>query len=156
LKNPFLDQNKIVTLDLNSRPILYHGQFQGYSQRLQPQTAERLSVMGLRFNRMISEELAVYGVMAGNSTVPAPLISPFSESQVIGQLAVMVAPETGELNLQRDWDVEPRGNMEGRNGFGISIAVPMVKFWHYRDQRSSAPSPAPPNLPSPPAAAQNQ
>jgi len=49
--------------------------------------------MGLRFDRMISEEMAVYDVIAGNSTVPAPLISPFSESEVIGQLAVMAAPE---------------------------------------------------------------
>ena len=85
-----------------------------------------LGLLGLRFNRMVSEDTALYDVMALDSTN-------HMDSEMIGQIAVIVSQGQEELDLGRYWEVEPLGIAEGTNTFGATLTVPRVRFWRYGD-----------------------
>ncbi len=126
LRNPYAHKNHIISMDVASWPILYNSQLMQYTGASNA-AGVRLGYSGIRLNRMLSENTALYDVM-GASAVGGP------ELELLGQLAVQ-GPSVSELNIQKFWDVEPLGIMEGTNGFGAQIQVPQVKFWRYTDER---------------------
>lgn len=134
VKNPFQDQHRIVSLELNARPILIDGQAVFYTAPIDPRMGEQYGWMGLRFNKMLSEGVAIYDVLGQNARG--------SDPDLLGQIAVIMAPRSQPPSLQQDWDVEPKGTIQGTNGFGASISIPVVKFWGYSNPRTiSVPAP---------------
>jgi hypothetical protein len=116
LKDPYIYKNKIVVLDVKREPILidiYNG----------PVYEEIPG--GLLFNRMISEDVALYDIMG--------LIAPAEDRNVkmLGQIAIGVPSNQHQLQTEYDWEVEPLGTMEGTNGFGATLQVPLVRFRRY-------------------------
>ena len=77
------------------------------------------------FNRMISEDTALYDYQGGPT-----------QNYLTGQIAVVVDPSF-EMELgpatYHDWKIEPLGTLAGTNGLGAPIEVPLVRFWGYCD-----------------------
>ena len=63
LKNPYQAKEKIVLLDLNSRPVLYDGAVIQYSGPVNPTIGARFGLMALRLDRMADENVALYNIM---------------------------------------------------------------------------------------------
>jgi len=136
LKNPYAYKNRVVRLKASSWPVLYNGQVMQYSEA-HNQGGIALGYAGVRFERMLSDGVALYDVLGAYAR------SGGSELQVLGQLGVGI-PSNGKLDVQRSWDVEPLGATEGRNAFGVLITVPVVKFWRYSDEKyANQPDPEP-------------
>lgn len=128
LKNPYSHKNHIVTLDAESWPTLYNGQLLQYSNG--GAGAVSMGYSGLRFKQMLDEQTALYDLMGMEMQGNSDLI-------FLGQMAIKGSP-SGELDVKRPWDVEPRGSLEGSNAMGGTVTVPAVKFWGYTDQRNAS------------------
>jgi len=126
IKNPYRYKKRLVMLDVTSRPVLYDGAVIQYAPGDDSRMGKSLGLLGLRFNRMVSEDTALYDVMALDSTN-------HMDSEMIGQIAVIVSQGQEELDLGRYWEVEPLGIAEGTNTFGATLTVPRVRFWRYGD-----------------------
>jgi hypothetical protein len=124
LRNPYQHKNRVILLDVMSRPVLYNGSVVQYAGGINPAVAARMGMFGLRFKRMLAEDTGLYDVMAIEATSN-------SEGEMVGQIAVVTPRELGELDLSRYWKVEPLGTVEGTNAFGAALTIPMVKFWGY-------------------------
>jgi hypothetical protein len=131
LKNPFGHQNQIVALNVIERPVMYNNSVIQYADigGADPRVATQLGLTGVRLNRMLPENIALYDIVGLNANYN-------SDSQVLGQLVVVLPMGKTELELGRYWDVEPLGVVDGTNGFGANIQVPRVRFWRYTDERS--------------------
>ena len=123
LKNPYQAKEKLVQLDLNSRPVLYNGTVIQYSGPVNPAIGERFGLMALQLDRMADENVALYNIMGIEAGA--------SDGQTLGQLAVLLPDGTTALRLDRDWMVEPLGPLQGTNYVGADIQIPAVRFWHY-------------------------
>jgi hypothetical protein len=123
LKNPYQAKDKLVQLDLNSRPVLYNGTVIQYSEPVNPAIGERFGLMALQLDRMADENIALYNIMGIEAGA--------SEGQILGQLAVLLPDGTTALRLDRDWMVEPLGPLQGTNYVGADIQIPAVRFWRY-------------------------
>jgi len=108
---------------------MYNGSLLQYRGGVDPQIAERVGLTGLRFNRMIDENVALYDVMAMNAS------SHSGDSEMLGQIAVVVPQSRRALELWHDWEVEPLGVLEGTNYVGAKVEVPAVRFWRYAEER---------------------
>jgi len=133
LQNPYSYRNQIVVLNLLERPVLYNGSVIQYANigGTDPRVATQLGLMALRLNRMISAETALYDVMGVSADYS-------SDAEMLGQLAVILPEGRKTLELDRYWEVEPLGVLQGTNGFGAPIQVPQVRFWRYSDERHPA------------------
>lgn len=130
LKDPYSHRGQMVTLNVAERPLMYEGSAIRYVDigGGDPRMGIELGMMGLRLNRMMSEDVALYDILGmdadGNST-----------SRMLGQLVVVLPAGRRDLDFGRYWEVEPLGVVEGTNGFGAPIQVPEVRFWRYADER---------------------
>ncbi len=123
LKNPYQAKEKLVLLDLNSRPVIYDGAVIQYSGPVNPTIGARFGLMALRLDRMADENVALYNVMG--------IAAGEGDDQMLGQLAVVLPDGTTELRLDRNWMVEPLGPLKGTNYVGADIQIPSVRFWRY-------------------------
>ncbi len=123
LKNPYQAKEKLVLLDLNSRPVLYDGAVIQYSGPVNPAIGARFGLMALRLDRMADENVALYNIMGIEAGA--------SDGGTLGQLAVALPEGTTELRLDRNWMVEPLGPLKGTNYVGADIQIPAVRFWRY-------------------------
>ena len=109
LTNPYVGRGELVTLDLTVVEI------------------SGGNTDNMTLSKMISEDVALfnveqYGVGTGGT-----------EGIPIGQIAVVVEsskalPSTSGAHY---WKIEPLGTMEGTNGLGAAIQVPLVRFVRY-------------------------
>jgi hypothetical protein len=139
LKNPYQAKEKLVLLDLNSRPVLYDGAVIQYSGPVNPTIGARFGLMALRLDRMADENVALYNIMGIEAGA--------SDGGTLGQLAVALPEGTTELRLDRNWMVEPLGPLKGTNYVGADIQIPAVRFWRYVGEGGSPPpasEPVPP------------
>ena len=123
LKNPYQAKEKLVLLDLNSRPVLYGGAVIQYSGPVNPAMGARFGLMALRLDRMADENVALYNIMGIEAGA--------SDGDTLGQLAVVLPEGTTELRLDQNWMVEPLGPLKGTNYVGADIQIPAVRFWRY-------------------------
>ena len=123
LKNPYQAKEKLVLLDLNSRPVLYDGAVIQYSGPVNPTIGARFGLMALRLDRMADANVALYNIMG--------IEAGGSDGDTLGQLAVALPDGTTELRLDRNWMVEPLGPLKGTNYLGADIQIPAVRFWRY-------------------------
>jgi len=123
LQNPFKDKGSMVTLNVLPFPILAAGMLAEY-QTLDSRIAVQAGIKGLRFNRMISESVALFDIMVVDP-------SESRDPQMRGQLAVFIKTGDQPPDDTRAWNVEPLGTFEGTNGFGAPIQIPAVRFWGY-------------------------
>lgn len=123
VKNPFLDKGKMVTLDSLPFPILVNDALVGY-QSVGAGAAAASGIEGLHFNRMLSDNVCLFDVMAMDDP-------DYSDPQVVGQLAVIIRTGAGTPDDTRDWRAEPMGTIEGTNVYGAAVQVPAVRFWSY-------------------------
>ena len=126
IKKPYRYKKRLVMLDVTSRPVLYNGAVIQYAPGDDSRMGKSLGLLGLRFNRMISEDTALYDVMALDSTN-------HMDAEMVGQIVVIVPQGKEELDLGRYWGVEPLGIAEGTNAFGATLTVSRVRFWRYAD-----------------------
>jgi hypothetical protein len=129
LKNPYGYQNQIVFLNVIERPVMYNNSVIQYADigGTDPRVATKLGLTGVRLNRMLSENVALYDILGLNANYN-------SDSQVLGQLVVVLPIDRTDLELSRYWEVEPLGVIDGTNSFGAQIQVPHVRFWRYKDE----------------------
>jgi hypothetical protein len=123
LKNPYQAKERLVQLELNSRPVLYGGAVIQYSGPVNPAIGARFGLMALRLDRMADENVALYNIMGIEAGA--------SDGDSLGQLAVVLPEGTTELRLDRNWMVEPLGPLKGTNYVGADIQIPAVRFWRY-------------------------
>jgi hypothetical protein len=128
LKNPYGYKNRMVVLDVMERPVLFNGSLFQYAGGVDPRVATTLGMAGVRFDKMLAENIVIYDVMALNANNN-------SDPELIGQLAVLLPTGRGQLDLGPDWEVEPVGTIEGTNGFGATVQVPEVRFWRYHGEQ---------------------
>jgi hypothetical protein len=135
LKNPYQYRNRTIVLNVMERPIMYHGSVVQYANigGVDARIATQFSLMGVRFNRMISEDTALYDILGTNAEFNAS-----SEPEMLGQIGVILPPGRADLDLGRYWFVEPLGSMEGTNAFGAVLQAPQVRFLRYTDERYQA------------------
>ena len=124
LKNPFLYKNNKVILDPKQMPDLWED---GSINKILP-------ITGVQFNRMITEDVAIYDVEA-KAYYGSSIYS--YNYETIGQLLVNFSevpnttPLDGPLSLSKLWLVKPLGVADGYNAFGGNITVPKIKFLGY-------------------------
>lgn len=123
LKNPFMDKGKLVRFNPLDVPIVADGMPVRYDP-IAPQAARRGYIKGLRFDRMLSANVALFDIMG---------IEPMESTslQMEGQLVVLLGSDVsapGDMNL---WNVEPIGTVTGTNAFGAQIEVPAIRFISY-------------------------
>jgi hypothetical protein len=124
----------------------YCGWSEGENQWGEPKTQPKgtnYNEYFFKFNRMTQDNVALYDISNGQGGPDfyvtcdgVPDSSPHrmecfpSNMHLIGQLAVMV-PAGTEIFVNQNWLVEPMGTLDGTNGLGAPIQVPIVKFWRY-------------------------
>jgi hypothetical protein len=146
-KDPYSYKGEMITLDVSDLPVLYNGSVIQYrpTALYNPALAAQLGLMAVRFNKMMSEDIALYDVLGWDAQTSV------SETQMLGQIAVVLMPGQQRPEASGDWDVEPMGVLDGTDGFGAEIQVPEVRFWRYEDlnSRPGRSTPAAPESPSP-------
>jgi TonB family protein len=128
-KNAFSHQGKQVLLDAGSLPVLVNGAIYTYSQ------GEGFPGPGLRLERMLSENQALYEIMSLDAQGG-------SEPSHLGEM-IVILPTDGPRSLEvgNEWVVEPLGLAKGTNAFGGPISVPLVRFVRYWDPDPREPPP---------------
>lgn len=147
LQNPFLHRGRIITLDAKPTNI--------------PQPGGNFSWEEVRFSRVISEDTVLFDVFKldwsiHKSSYDIPYgNSPYTYGQLgmpnfmvpkyvdleraesfMGQIAFKVSsPQEVRFSHETYWRIEPLGVMEGTNGMGAPIQVPLVRFIGYRADR---------------------
>lgn len=118
LKDPYGYKRQTVFLNVVDRPVINEGSLLSYAN----------FSLGMRLNRMIEENTALYDVLGINARFGG------STDDLLGQVAVIVPADTRNLELDRCWKVEPLGTFEGTNAFGGRLQVPVVRFWRYVEE----------------------
>ncbi len=124
-KNPYQERGKLVDLDPRVWPLLFGGRVQTYS--VNGPRSRQLGYSGIVFSRMIDEDVALFDIQymdAEGSGGPG--------LSTAGRLAVMVPPTERTPSTDEIWIAEPMGVMEGTNGFGAPIKIPLIKFFGYK------------------------
>ena len=120
LKNPYGPNGQRVLLDVLSYPLLQDSRFVQYREPQGP-AARALGLYGLKFNRMVAEDAALYdarGAELGASVM-----------KNIGQVIVVIVKGGQVPNVEDGrWVVERLGAREGTNYLGAPISVPVVRF----------------------------
>jgi hypothetical protein len=137
MRNPFLSKNHLVRLDLKSYPLFLDGNFLKYELYTGMPNILSKELVGVRFERMLDEETAIFEVQGYDR--PALISAEVDQGMSrLGELAVLVPAGTPELDPQELWTVEPLGTLEGTNGFGAQISVPLIRFDGYWRQQQAA------------------
>jgi len=131
LKNPFLQKNHLVRLDVHSYPILLDGNLLQYNEYSGVPNIVSRELVGVRFEKMLDEKTALYEVLGYNRVGLMSNGGTEEGMARLGELAVLVASGTGQLNSEELWSVEPLGTLEGTNAFGAAISIPFVRFDGY-------------------------
>jgi hypothetical protein len=108
VQNPFFQQHRLMMLDPRAYPWLVNGEVEGYYTSA--------NTVGLRCDRLLSKQDALYEVMALR-------VQRGAESQVVGQLLVRLpdgrtAEAGAPLNVGRIWKVQSLATVHGTNAFG--------------------------------------
>jgi hypothetical protein len=131
LKDPYTHKKHRVDFSPMSWPIIFNGQVSQYTE---DHTGARMyaSYTGLRFERMMSNGIALYNIMGKTADSTSP------DLEFMGQLAVQLPPSITSLDTNKFWEVEPLGVASGTNAFGREITIPIIKFWDYTEVRVAA------------------
>jgi hypothetical protein len=122
LKNPFLKQGKLVRLDFIRFPIILNDAVVNYGQcSATPVMCQQLGSVGLRFNRMMEANEALYDVMGEDVNNGVNVTKQ-------GEILVEIMQSEDQPPLAKDWIVITNEPMRGTNGFGAAITIPSVKF----------------------------
>ncbi len=134
LQNPFRYEHQLVELDTMSIPWISGGNLIKV-QRFATEDRKVLGIYAVRFSKMLSKNEALYDVLSWDVGTPM---------NTEGSLVVLIPPGLdGNLDRERHWMIEPMGTVEGTNGFGAELSVPIVRFWNYVKQEDlSAPKSA--------------
>lgn len=123
VQDPFTYKGKQVHLDVWSQPVFLNGRIFNYL-RLNENSALQGST-GLRLLKRLSEDQWLYDISGLDADAGYSATSP-------GQLVVAVPEEQPKpLALDRDWEIEPLGLVQGTNAFGGTVSVPLVRFLGY-------------------------
>jgi DNA-directed RNA polymerase subunit RPC12/RpoP len=113
MKNPFIDQGKLLKLDIGNLPIIADGGLMQY--------VHQSGRIGLILDRAMSPNQALYEIV-GIDAVGNGNLAEF------GQLVVDY-PDQGESPaMDHYWFVMTEQPTQGTNGFGAPISVPTIKF----------------------------
>ena len=131
LQNPYQHVNEIVVLNAGDWPVLLNRQAISYAPPVNPMAG----FAGMRFNRMIAVDVALWDVMGQE-------MSRGSDIMPVGQLAVSFKDSAASrLDVLQQWRVEPLGVIHGTNAYGAPVTVPSIRFWGYWEQKSKAIAP---------------
>jgi hypothetical protein len=122
VQNPFAFRGREVHLDIGSWPYVLNGQV----YRWGPMAGAAMT--GIRFQRMLTENEALYDVMA------LDLNDASSGLRAVGQLIVLVPNPSPQPHPGGLWLVRPLGVETGTNYFGAVIQTPKVQFVKYVDE----------------------
>lgn len=134
LYHPDRDLGNLIELDPFSVPVLNPTipDFVTYI-KLRPRDAVLAGMVGLRYANDISSNVSVFDVRAedtaGDFTQGTDIIT-------VGQIAVQISGPNQTPNPLRDWNVEPKGTIEGTTAAGLVVRVPIVRFWRYSDEHA--------------------
>ncbi len=133
LRDPYTYKGKTVVLDPFSRPTMLNGPdgpVSQYNSRAHFNAFEIGLVVqggntGLRFEKMLSKDQGLFDVTGSKGG--------FADSEVgLGQVVVISSPGSPrDLEIGRDWVVEPLGSSEGTKSSGGAATVPLLRFWRY-------------------------
>jgi hypothetical protein len=129
-KNPFLMKTHLVMLDGHSYPILLDGNLLQYEEYTGEPNIIGRELVGLKFERMLDERTAIFAILGFNR---AGIMSNGTDEGMedLGELAVLVPSNSLQPDPEELWTVEPLGMLQGTNGFGASVSVPLVRFDGY-------------------------
>jgi hypothetical protein len=121
LKNPFLQQGKLVRLDYLRFPVLANGNIFNYGQcPALPQICLQMNAFGLRFNRMLEPTEGLYDVMGEDTDISVNMTK-------LGEIIVEFG-DSKDHPLNEDWVVMPEQPTRGTNAYGADITVPTVQY----------------------------
>lgn len=136
VQNPFEYKHRLVGLDPNPWPQFLNGKVYNFFSPMLDEGRRRMrgvGYVGMRFNRVLSEGLALYDCMGSNLDS-----RPGSGMEQVGQL-IVTGGQSNQLSMDQVWEVEPLGTQEGTNSFGATVSVALVRFWQYRRSAVTAP-----------------
>jgi TonB family protein len=131
VQNPFAYLGKIVSLNVLEMPTLYNGSpiaYLNYAGRGDQNDVfwERTGFIALRFNKMLTENEALYDVMGQENGAKNPT--------AIEHLAVVTPSGSSHpLNVRAIWQVESLGRERLTNELGGPVDVAKLRFWEYRE-----------------------
>jgi hypothetical protein len=153
LKNPFQHKENVVTLNVQSLVSLVSNPNPHSSSEDVTSYAE-IHEYFFVLNRMLQDDfklrkwddpanLALYDVKAARELSGSAKTCSFdsdnnvmscipSDLELLGQIAVIISHDK-ELHVyhNQNWIVEPMGTIDGTNGLGAPMSLPIVKFWRY-------------------------
>jgi hypothetical protein len=122
LKNPFMQQGKLIRLDYVRFSTIYNGNIIHYGQcNAAPGICQQLGYFGRRFNRMIAANQGFYDVMGEEVETSVNIAK-------LGELIVDFGESEDQPPLNHDWVVVPEEPTHGTNTFGANIRVATVRF----------------------------
>lgn len=134
IKDPFTNRGNLVILDVWRIKRYVGDNDVGVEE---PRGGMLTNVIGVQFDRMLSENIALYKVMATH----AFSIGDGGIRTMEGQFVVIGSkPSTNE----RYWVVEPLGTIDGTNGFGAEISIPAIRFDRYSNENKKCDKSGPP------------
>jgi hypothetical protein len=126
MKNPFAYKSKLVMLDTTSYPRIVNDNVFDFFEPPTPESAKLLGLYGLKFNRMMAEDLALYDIRG----VVMPMGNASDYMVDLGQLLLSNIHATHLPKLDdRSWMVECLGTTEATNLMGAPISIPTAKYW---------------------------
>jgi hypothetical protein len=130
-QQPFATNEGLVALSPRDMPQMYGGRF----VQMVHCDGSMGSVCGLRFDRMLSEDQALYDINIYTVGDGASDVARVSQLLVVlgkpassGTVNMM-----GPLSYQYFWLVERLGTTEGRNALGAPMSIPTVRFSGYSE-----------------------
>jgi|GEM_PF-2842534 len=128
LKNPFMQQGKLVRLDYLRLPVIYNDRVLGYAPcDATPEVCLQIDALGLKFNRMVAANQALYDVMAKD-------VESGVAATKQGELIVDLADPSDQPTIGKDWIVQTEEPTKGTNEFGASITVATVQFVRFASE----------------------
>jgi hypothetical protein len=122
LKNPYMNQVRLVRLDPQGFPVIYNGNVLGYRRcNADPRICLQTGTLGLRLNRMFSANQALFDVIG-------QVVEDGANSEKLGELLVDLEYPAEAPPTYQDWVVMPEEPTRGTNAFGGVISVATVRF----------------------------
>ena len=121
MKNPYSHEGQVVQFEWRDTPRFVNGGFADFFQYGGWDLNAPLQPVGLRLDRMVSRNQALYNIMG--ITIGG---KPYAD--VIGQLLVELGPRTAPPSDNDTWNVEPLGTTRFMNRLGGPVDIPTVQF----------------------------
>ena len=126
MRNPFKFKGARWAIYVDAIPVI-----DGDSYQRVPNLT-KLKILGVSYNRSLSESLSMFNVLGSRRGSLYPL-------DVLGQIVVEVAAVSArDLDASKIWVIDCLGTTDLVNGFGVPIAVPLVRFVEYYDLAQDA------------------